>query len=205
MGSEACGSGPCRPSLALFERSEWATADRVGCRPGLRTGAPRPEPAVSGLWAALTERERTGTSNFSGGEPFIITDRAVEIRLIDAIRLASGSSGAPVSRRLARSVWRDSRGWPRTDLNLALAGIGGTVGAKQSFALPGRAFARRHRSRALAGRRWCVWDGTLRWPVAAGCEPASHYRRDADAPQLASLAAGCYNSARNAGGVRRTE
>ena len=26
----ACGSGPCRPSLALSERSEWATADRVG-------------------------------------------------------------------------------------------------------------------------------------------------------------------------------
>jgi hypothetical protein len=39
----ACGSGPCRPSLSLTERSEWATADRVRRGRGLRTGSPRLE------------------------------------------------------------------------------------------------------------------------------------------------------------------
>jgi hypothetical protein len=49
---KACGSGPCRSSLAMSERSEWATADRVGCRPCLRTGSPRPELAVSRFLSA---------------------------------------------------------------------------------------------------------------------------------------------------------
>ena len=39
----ACGSGPCRPSLAQAERSELAAADRVCRGPRLRTGSPRRE------------------------------------------------------------------------------------------------------------------------------------------------------------------
>jgi hypothetical protein len=63
---KACGSGPCRSSLAMSERSEWATADRVGCRPCLRTGSPRPKLAVSRFLSASYATEHVVCHQLNG-------------------------------------------------------------------------------------------------------------------------------------------
>ena len=73
---KACGSGPCRPSLALSERSEWATADRERRGPGLRTGFQRPErdamlPSMSG-WAGRMKRDAAGRGAKGGKDRWCV-------------------------------------------------------------------------------------------------------------------------------------